>query len=420
MLLSVLMAISGQRRKLAKSLYQEIPPNCLCQKLQSEVMRTRAATLALLMIASILAGCTTSGEIENDEDTRISDLEASQQELALKILEQEGINSDLSASISQIESANMQAIEALESDYLESLAELEESYIAAMDASALANSQSLEELNATNAASYQSLLSSLNTLQADLQSSEDSINQISLIVEGSTSDSGLESQIDILQQSLLSLQSNLNASISDLEGRLNNSRAMNDFSYLDFRGAQLFNFNNGLGVQMDPPIFDFAMLDNASLGYSNFSDASFVNAKLAGATGVFSTFHRTDFSGAQMYHGIWRQSEFNDALFVGSQLSYTEFRWSDLSGANLSGAVMYGGSNWMGVNLSGADLTNAWMYDVDLRGADLTGADLTGARLAYLNPSYGPADISGVTWTNAICPDGTHASTVGNTCANNL
>ncbi|MAU30095.1 MAG: hypothetical protein CMA26_03170 [Euryarchaeota archaeon] len=414
------MAISGQRRKLAKSLYQEIPPNCLCPKLQSEVMRTRAATLALLMIASILAGCTTSGEIENDEDTRISDLEASQQELALKILEQEGINSDLSASISQIESANMQAIEALESDYLESLAELEESYIAAMDASALANSQSLEELNATNAASYQSLLSSLNTLQADLQSSEDSINQISLIVEGSTSDSGLESQIDILQQSLLSLQSNLNASISDLEGRLNNSRAMNDFSYLDFRGAQLFNFNNGLGVQMDPPIFDFAMLDNASLGYSNFSDASFVNAKLAGATGVFSTFHRTDFSGAQMYHGIWRQSEFNDALFVGSQLSYTEFRWSDLSGANLSGAVMYGGSNWMGVNLSGADLTNAWMYDVDLRGADLTGADLTGARLAYLNPSYGPADISGVTWTNAICPDGTHASTVGNTCANNL
>ena len=60
------------------------------------------------------------------------------------------------------------------------------------------------------------------------------------------------------------------------------------------------------------------------------------------------------------------------------------------------------------------------MYDLDLRNADLTGADLTGARLAYLNPSYGAADISGVTWTNAICPDGTHASTIGNTCVNNL
>jgi uncharacterized protein YjbI with pentapeptide repeats len=74
----------------------------------------------------------------------------------------------------------------------------------------------------------------------------------------------------------------------------------------------------------------------------------------------------------------------------------------------------------MGVNLSGADLTNAWMYDVDLRGADLTGADLTGAKLAYLNPSYGAADISSVTWTNAICPDGVPAFSVGNTCANNL
>ena len=212
----------------------------------------------------------------------------------------------------------------------------------------------------------------------------------------------------------------LQASISDLENGLNKTRAINDFSYLDFRGAQLFNFNNGLGPQMDPPIFDFGILENASLTYSDFSDASFVNANLVGADGIFATFHRTDFSGASMYNGIWRQSDFSDAIFVGSNLAYTEFRWSDLSGANLSGAFMYGGSNWTGVNLSGADLTNAWLYDVDLRGSDLTGADLTGARLAYLNPSYGAADISGVTWNNAICPDGTHASTVGNTCANNL
>ena len=212
----------------------------------------------------------------------------------------------------------------------------------------------------------------------------------------------------------------LQASISDLENGLNKTRAINDFSYLDFRGAQLFNFNNGLGPQMDPPIFDFGILENTSLTYSDFSDASFVNANLVGADGIFATFHRADFSGAQMYQGIWRQSDFSDALFVGSQLAYTEFRYSDLSGANLSGAVMYGGSDWLMVNLSGADLTNAWMYDVDLRYADLTGADLTGARLAYLNPSYGPADITGVTWTNAICPDGTHASTVGDTCANNL
>ena len=395
-------------------------------------MQTRVATLALLLIASSLAGCTTSNDAQTvDHDSRIAELEASQQELTIALAEQEQTNSDLLASISQLESANMQAIQTLDADYQESLIayqesidELESSYIAALEAAAIANSQSLDEINATNAASFDNLLASLNTLQNNLQTSQDSINQISLIVDDleneNTTDGDYSSQIASLQQSLQSLQSNLQASILDLENRLDETRAINDFSYLDFRGAPLFNFNNGLGVQMDPPIFDFAMLDNASLTYSNFSDASFVNAQLVGADGIFSTFHRTDFSGARMYHGIWRQSDFSDALFVGSQLQYTEFRYSDLSGANLSGSFNYGGSDWLMVNLSGADLTNAWMYDVDLRYADLTGADLTGARLAYLNPSYGPADITGVTWTNAICPDGTHASTVGNTCANNL
>ena len=386
-------------------------------------MHTKAIALTLLIIASSLAGCTTSDDIETiDQDNRITELENKQLELVLSLAEQEQTNSDLLASISLIESANMQAIEALEVDYLDSLNELETSYLAAMEAAAIVNSQSLDEINSTNAASYDNLLLTMNTLQSNLQGSQDSINAIIMTIDDMDSDDSGDSlaQILLLQQALQDLQLDLESSIAVLDSRLNITRAMNDFSYLDFRGAQLFNFNNGLGIMMDPPIFDFAMLDNASLTYSNFSDASFVNANLVGADGIFSTFHRTDFSGAQMYQGIWRQSEFNDALFVGSQLSYTEFRYSDLSGANLSGAVMYGGSDWLMVNLSGADLTNTWMYDVDLRYADLTGADLTGARLAYLNPSYGPADITGVTWNNAICPDGTHASTVGNTCANNL
>lgn len=219
---------------------------------------------------------------------------------------------------------------------------------------------------------------------------------------------------------IVQMQSQITILQASLEESINQSRAMNDFSYLNFQGIQLHNFNNGLGVQMDSPIFDFANLVNSSLSYSNFSDASFVNANLASADGLFSTFHNTDFSGAAMYNGIWRQSDFSNAIFVQSNLAYTEFRWSDLSGANLSGAVMYGGSNWMGVNLSYANLTNAWMYDVDLRGADLTGADLTGARLSYLNPSYGAADITGVTWDWAICPDGTAAYYHGQTCVNNL
>ena len=386
-------------------------------------MHTKAIALTLLIIASSLAGCTTSDDIETiDQDNRITELENKQLELVLSLAEQEQTNSDLLASISLIESANMQAIEALEVDYIDSLNELETSYLAAMEAAAIVNSQSLDEINSTNAASYDNLLLTMNTLQSNLQGSQDSINAIIMTIDDMDSDDSGDSlaQILLLQQALQDLQLDLESSISVLDSRLNITRAMNDFSYLDFRGAQLFNFNNGLGIMMEPPIFDFANLENASLSYSNFSDSSFVNANLAGGDGLFSTFHRTDFTQASMYNGIWRQSDFSNAILVQSNLVNTEFRWSDLSGANLSGATAYGGSNWMGVNLSGADLTNAWMYDVDLRGADLTGADLTGAKLAYLNPSYGAADISSVTWTNAICPDGVPAFSVGNTCANNL
>ena len=386
-------------------------------------MKTRAIALILIMIASILAGCTTVEEADaRADDERISDLESAQLDLALELAEQKQMNSDLAISLSQIEAANMQAIEALDTNYQQLLLDLEENYTNTINSLVSTNSLTLEEINQTNAAAYTDLLSTMTILENNLVTSQESINTIILTIDDMDSDDSGDSlaQILLLQQALQDLQLDLESSIAVLDSRLNITRAMNDFSYLDFRGAQLFNFNNGLGIMMDPPIFDFALMDNASLTYSNFSDASFVNANLVGADGIFSTFHRTDFSGAQMHQGIWRNSDFSDALFVGSQLAYTEFRYSDLSGANLTGASMYGGSDWLMVNLSGADLTNTWMYDVDLRYADLTGADLTGARLAYLNPSYGPADITGVTWTNAICPDGTHASTVGNTCANNL
>ncbi len=305
-------------------------------------MHTKAIALTLLIIASSLAGCTTSDDIETiDQDNRITELENKQLELVLSLAEQEQTNSDLLASISLIESANMQAIEALEDDYLDSLNELETSYLAAMEAAAVVNSQSLDEINSTNAASYDNLLLTMNTLQSNLQGSQDSINAIILTIDDMDSDDSGDSlaQILLLQQTLQDLQLDLESSIANLDSRLNDTRAINDFSYLDFQGAQLFNFNNGLGIMMDPPIFDFANLMNASLSYSNFSDASFRNANLRGGDGLFSTFHNTDFSGAAMYNGIWRQSDFSNALFVGSQLAYTEFRYSDLSGANLSGAV---------------------------------------------------------------------------------
>ena len=86
-------------------------------------MKNRVTTLILLFMASSLAGCvTTDKDTNTDQDSRIADLEESQLELALVLAEQEQINSDLLESISQIESANMQAIQELEDDYRGALA----------------------------------------------------------------------------------------------------------------------------------------------------------------------------------------------------------------------------------------------------------------------------------------------------------
>ena len=62
---------------------------------------------------------------------------------------------------------------------------------------------------------------------------------------------------------IVQMQSQITILQASLEESINQSRAMNDFSYLNFQGIQLHNFNNGLGVQMDSPIFDFANLVNS-------------------------------------------------------------------------------------------------------------------------------------------------------------
>ena len=322
------------------------------------IMQSKVVAVFLLIISLSLAGCTTpTEEFETSEsNSRIIELESSQQELVIELTELQQTNENLLASISMLESSYQ--------------GELELAYNAI--------NESIEELESGHSSNIQNL----------------------------------SGTIENLSQAIVDLQN----TIAELEHSVEHLRAINDFSYMNFKGAELFSMNEILPGS----IWDFADLSNASLGYTDLSNASLISANLAGAFGCLATFHNTDFSGASMYNGIWRQSDFTNAKFVNTNLAYTNFEWSDLSGADLSGAAIYGGSDWIGANLTNANLSNAWLYDIDLRSADLTGADLTGARLTYLNPSYGAADLTGVIWTNAICPDGIAASLVGDTCLNNL
>jgi len=150
-------------------------------------MQMKTLGLTLMMLSAALAGCTTGDETGTTDmdllEAKINDLENSQSDLEINNAEQEQTYEDLLASISLIESANMQAIQSLESDYQQSLADLESSYIIAIESLILANNQTLDEINETNAAAFDDLLLSLNSLQTNLQNSQYSIDQISLIVD---------------------------------------------------------------------------------------------------------------------------------------------------------------------------------------------------------------------------------------------
>ena len=205
-------------------------------------MKTRAIALILLMIASTFAGCTTVEEADARADDEEFQIWNRHSDLALELAEQKTDNPDLAISLSQIEAANM-LIEALDTNYQQLLLDLEENYSNTINALVSANSQTLEEINQTNAAAYTDLLSIMTILENNLVTSQDSINSIILTIDDMDNDDSGDSlaQILLLQQVLQDLQLELESSITELDSRLNMTRAMNDFSYLDFRGAQLFN-----------------------------------------------------------------------------------------------------------------------------------------------------------------------------------
>ena len=109
----------------------------------------------------------------------------------------------------------------------------------------------------------------------------------------------------------------------------------------------------------------------------------------------------------------WQQTaEDNRANLTYADLSNANLHSDDLSNANLYGVLLYG-ADLSYANLSNANLSYAELDYADLIYTNLTGADLTGAYLSNAN-------LMGIIWDWAICPDGTAAYYHGQTCENNL
>jgi uncharacterized protein YjbI with pentapeptide repeats len=114
-------------------------------------------------------------------------------------------------------------------------------------------------------------------------------------------------------------------------------------------------------------------------------------------------FSGIDFCGADLSYAKMRNLSLQDTSFCGANLIGVDFT-SDLPD---SWMVLHG-SQFVGADLRFALFVNTALIGIDFSNADMTGADLTNT------------EISGCTWDNTTCPDGTNSDNNGNTCVNNL
>jgi hypothetical protein len=85
---------------------------------------------------------------------------------------------------------------------------------------------------------------------------------------------------------------------------------------------------------------------------------------------------------------------------------------TDWSGLDLQQAWLLEVNDLAGVNLSNTNLEDA-VLPFTLAGANLTGANV-------FHAGIGETNLTGVTWSNTTCPDGTNSDSDGGTCINNL
>jgi len=148
---------------------------------------------------------------------------------------------------------------------------------------------------------------------------------------------------------------------------------------------------------------DGAYILGSHFGYNggmvDFRKTTFVGSIWDAATTFGGTvlLNEVDLSGVDLSHRDLSAI----ATLEGSKLQATNFEASDLSDTNMRE------TNMRDARLSGANLSMVDLGRADLSGADLAGADLTNSNL--LNASTAGANLTLVTWSNTVCPDGTNS-----------
>lgn len=230
-----------------------------------------------------------------------------------------------------------------------------------------------------------------------------------------------------------------------------------------FTGANLtgasFNGANLSGTTIDARAArnSATSIQNADFSGANFTSATFIpdcssTDRQAGQSPIYN-FQNENFSGAtigEICRGDFRRANFAGTSFVGGGIlnsnfqgidfrssnlgTPTSFEWSDFSGTNFQGMTLShieidGNEGGPSSDISNADFSNVNFVD-DSNGISAVFEYDTADNTNFANDNLkdaifagtdlSTANLSGVTWSNTLCPDQTNSDANGGTCIGHL
>lgn len=212
----------------------------------------------------------------------------------------------------------------------------------------------------------------------------------------------------------------------------------------DFTGVN-FAYRNFADANMSGSLFYQTSMRGGDFRLANLSGSTF--SSIIDMTGTNLT--GTNLANTQWTNGGAINGDFRQATLTGMQFNGSSFENSNFQGVDFSTTNLFGGGFSNGTNLSSADFTGAYdtgnnlsiaVYSANLASADFSGsghvllnstfhqANVAGAdftNVLFQDSNLGQTDftgatLSGATWSNTICPDGTNSNDNGNTCSGHL
>jgi uncharacterized protein YjbI with pentapeptide repeats len=173
------------------------------------------------------------------------------------------------------------------------------------------------------------------------------------------------------------------------------------------------NANNGLAFTCPSCVFLSSKVGN------RFAGKDLRGAYLVSINADSVNFANTDFTDAVLANAGFSNTDSSGATFTGGNLTSISFTNGTATAANFSSATLTSGylnyANFTSANFTNTNLTSSDLSFSNFSNANFTGANLTNT-YAFSATGMGTATVTGVTWSNTTCPDGTNSDSNGNTC----